>query len=107
VRRLWVGSEPSVMNSKFGSSLQVSYYSLCCRYMHSRGWTLYWLRAVTLKAISGQLPSAAYMSDPTMERYNLRFACLSSQWVLARSVGGSSGDLAGFANLHPSVRIVV
>ena len=34
MRRLWVGSELSVMNSKFGSSLQVSYYSLCCRYMH-------------------------------------------------------------------------
>jgi len=34
VRRLWVGSEPSVMNSKFGSSLQVSEYSLFCRCMH-------------------------------------------------------------------------
>jgi len=39
-----------------------------------------------LKAISGRLPSAAYMRDPTIDRYSLRLAGLSSQQMLARSV---------------------
>jgi len=60
-----------------------------------------------LKAMSGRLPSAAYMSDPTIDRYSLRLASLSSQQVLATSVWGSSGDLAGFASNNPNRCMIV
>jgi len=89
-RRWWIRNLAVVFRYRSTVFAAVAYIS--------RGWTLYRLRVVTLKAISGWLPSAVYMSDPTINRYSLWLASLSSQQVLARTVWGSSGDLAGFAS---------
>ena len=75
------------------------------RFICSGAW-LYRLSVVTKKDMSGLVARAAYISEPTIDRYRSLFAGLSLQFVLSRPTFGSIGDFAScaaFIQIHFSI----
>ena len=59
---------------------------LCCGEKQGKRFLVYLLRAVTAHAISGLVPKAGYINEPTMERYMCLSTVVSSHFLLSRSI---------------------